>query len=67
MQICVVEYTQNKSHVEVGKNTKTAVVKISNIKKIENCNIEKFIKKLEVLPICCRVIKNYYKYILKNI
>ena len=32
MQICAVEYTQNKSHVEVVRNTKIAVEEINKVR-----------------------------------
>ena len=45
MQICAVEYTQNKSHVEVVRNTKIAVVKTSNIKSYRDLDKTKIMKK----------------------
>ena len=36
MQICAVEYTQNKSHMEVVRNIRTVAVKVNNINDLQD-------------------------------
>ena len=49
----VVEYRQNKSHVEVVKSTKIVAVKTSNIKDYEKQDVKKISKKIVE---CCQFV-----------
>ena len=49
----VVEYRQNKSHVDRVRNTKIVVVKTSNIKDYEKQDVKKISKKIVE---CCQFV-----------